>query len=273
MPPYATRTVTLRESPVAPGRPAEIHVREAGSGPPVVILHSGWGYEAYPFDDAIAALAPAHRVLAPDRVGYGRSGRVEALPPGFHRLMAEETFAVLDALGIREAALWGHSDGAVIAAHMAFLAPGRVTAVVLESLHFFALKRASVEFFETAVRDPEKFGPAAVEACRRDHGDGWKEVLGAGGWAWLDIVDEGRRGKHDVYSGRLAEVAAPVLVLHGARDPRTEPGELDAAMAALPGARLALLDAGHCPHTSREAARAIEAAVRFLSGEGWNAGG
>ena len=253
MPPYATRTVTIRESPVAPGRPAEIHVREAGAGPPVVLLHGGWGYEAYPFDAAIGALAPAHRVLAPDRVGYGRSGRVPALPVGFHRLMAEETFAVLDALGVGEVALWGHSDGAV-----------------LEALHFFALKRTSVEFFETGARDPERFGPAVVEALRRDHGDSWKDVIAAGGWAWLDLIDEGRRGKRDLYSGRLAEVRAPVLLLHGARDPRSEPRELDAARAALPHARLALVDAGHSPHTSREAAKAIDLAVRFLGGE-WNA--
>jgi pimeloyl-ACP methyl ester carboxylesterase len=266
-------TVTLPESPIAPGRPAEIYFREAGSGQPVVVLHGGWGYEAYPFDEAIAALAPAHRVLAPDRVGYGRSGRIPALPRGFHRLMAEETLAVMDALGVRRAALWGHSDGAVIAAHMAFLAPERVAAVVLEALHFFAFKRSSVEFFETAVRDPERFGPAVVEACRRDHGDSWKDVLAAGGWAWLDIIDEGRRGRHDVFSGRLAEVRAPALLLHGARDPRTEPGEIEAALAALPRGRLERVDAGHSPHTRRDAARAVEAARGFLAAAEWPAGG
>lgn len=261
-------TITLPESPVAPGRPAEIYVREAGSGSPVVILHGGWGYEAYPFDAAIEALAPRHRVLAPDRVGYGRSGRLAALPPGFHRLMAEETLAVMDALGVERAALWGHSDGAVIAANLAFLAPERVSAVVLEAVHFFCLKLASVEFFETAVRDPEKFGPAVVAACRRDHGDAWKDVLAAGGWAWLDLIDEGRRGRRDLYSGRLAEVRAPALLLHGARDPRTEPGEVDAAFAQLKHARVQWIDAGHSPHTSRDAARAIDAARAFLSGAG-----
>ena len=265
-------TFRLPESPVAPGRPAEIHVREAGAGSPVLILHGGWGYEAYAFDAAIEALAPTHRVLAPDRVGYGRSGRVGALPRGFHRLMAEETLAVMDALGIQRAALWGHSDGAVIAAHMAYLAPKRVAAVVLEAVHFFALKRSSVEFFETAVREPERFGPAVVEACRRDHGDSWKEVLAAGGWAWLDIIDEGRRGRQDLYSGRLSEIRAPALLLHGDRDPRTEPGEVEAALAAIPGARLARIDAGHCPHTSREAARAIDAARQFLRGVEWPPG-
>jgi pimeloyl-ACP methyl ester carboxylesterase len=186
--------------------------------------------------------------------------------------MAEETLALMDALGIREAALWGHSDGAVIAAHLAFLAPERVSALVLEALHFFAFKRRSVEFFETGVRDPEKFGPAVVEACRRDHGDSWKEVIAAGGWAWLDLIDEGRRGRRDLYSGRLAEVRAPTLLLHGSRDPRTEPGELDAAAAALPRSRVLLLDAGHSPHTSREAARAVDAIRQFLSGRSAPAG-
>ena len=99
-------TVTIPESPVAPGRPAEIYYREAGAGSPVVILHGGWGYEAYPFDAAIEALTPAHRVIAPDRVGYGRSGRVPALPVGFHRLMAEETAdLVCGKLGRRAACL------------------------------------------------------------------------------------------------------------------------------------------------------------------------
>lgn len=266
-------TVRLAESPVAPGRPAEIFVREAGSGSPVVILHGGWGYEAYPFDAAVEALAGRHRVLAPDRVGYGRSGRVAALPRGFHRLMAEETLRVLDALGVEKAAFWGHSDGAVIAATLAFLAPDRVSAIVLEAVHFYCLKLASVEFFETAVRDPEQFGPAVVEACRRDHGDAWKEVLAAGGWAWLDIIDEGRRGRRDVYSGRLSEVKAPALLVHGSRDPRTEPGEVEATLSALPPtARLERVDAGHSPHNSRSAARVLEAVRQFLSGTASPAG-
>lgn len=240
--------LTLPRAPTAPDRgPVEVHVRDTGvDGTPLLLLHGGWGYEAYPFD--LAALSRRRRAIAPDRVGYGGSGRLAELPRGFHRLMAEETLLVMDALGIEAAALWGHSDGAVIAAWIALLAPGRVRALVLEALHVFPAKERSVEFFRNAVEAPERFGPAVEEALRRDHGEAWREVIGAGGRAWLSLIEEGRAGRHDLYDGRLGEIRAPTLLLHGRHDPRTEPGELEAARGALPGARLALVEAGHGPH-------------------------
>ncbi|HEY6098928.1 MAG TPA: hypothetical protein VIW03_05835, partial [Anaeromyxobacter sp.] len=128
-----------------------------------------------------------------------------------------------------------------------------------------AAKVSSVDFFEAAVARPEAFGPVVVEALRRDHGERWRDVVGAGGRAWLDIISEGRASRPDLYDGRFGEIAVPTLLLHGARDPRTEPGELDAALRALPRARLELVDAAHSPHTSATGgAAAVEAAVRFL---------
>ncbi len=256
----------LPGSPVAPGvSPVRIHARESGDGPAVLLLHCGWGYEAYPFDAAFAALAPRHRVIAPDRTGYGRSTRLAALPRGYHRLMAEETFGVMDALGISSASLWGHSDGAVIAAWAAILRPDRVRAIVLEAFHLVLAKVSSTEFFEAAVEAPERFGEDVVETLRRDHGEGWRDVMRAFGRAWLDFIAEGRRSGADFYDGRLPEIRVPTLILHGRRDPRTEPGEIDRAREAIPGARLVLLDAGHSPHTSgKEGPRAVAAAVAFL---------
>lgn len=260
-------TVLLPHSPMVPGRaPVRIHLRDRGRGPAVVLLHGGWGHEAYPFDAAADALAPRHRVLVPDRAGYGRSEPVAELPPDFHLRMADETMLLLDALDLPSASLWGHSDGAVVAAWAAIRHPGRVDALVLEALHFDRVKRSSIPFFEDGVAAPERVGEGVARALARDHGeDAWRAVPARGGRAWLAIIREGLARGGDLFDGRLGEIRAPTLLLHGARDPRTEPGELDRARAALPAAEFALVDAGHSPHTgARAGAEAVARAVAFL---------
>jgi valacyclovir hydrolase len=257
--------VDLPHSPSAPGSgPARIHYRERGRGEVVLLLHGGWGHDAYPFDAQLEALSPRWRAIAPDRVGYGRSGRMASLEDGFHQRMAAETFLLLDALGVQEAAVWGHSDGAVIAAWMALLAPARVRALVLEAFHFTPAKLGSLEFFQTGATAPERFGAPVAAALAAEHGPGWPEVVGQGARAWLRLIEAGRDHGGDLFGGRLGEIDAPTLLLHGARDPRTEPGELEAARRALPAARLALLDTGHSPHTGGSAAAATAAALAFL---------
>jgi 3-oxoadipate enol-lactonase len=260
---------TLERSPVWPAcAPARVHCRDAGAGPAVVLLHGGWGYEPYPFEAAMATLSATHRTIAPDRVGYGRSDAGAGdLPRDFHRRMADETVLLLDALGVERAALWGHSDGAVVAAWTAILHPDRVHALVLEALHFRAAKPASLGFFRDGIEAPERFGDAVVEALVRDHGpERWRHVVARGSRIWLAIIEEGLRTGADLYDGRLPEVRAPTLLLHGSRDPRTEPGELEAARDALPHADVALLYAGHSPHTSgTSGARAVARAAAFLA--------
>ena len=262
--------LTLAGSPLHPrGGPVRLRWRAVGAGPPLVLLHGGWGEGAYPWAPVEAALAPARRVFAIDRAGYGGSDDVPALPDGFHRAMAEETLAALDALGLPEVALWGHSDGAVVAAWAALLAPRRVRALVLEALHFAAAKERSADFFRDAAEAPERFGPELAAALEADHGPRWRAVLERGGRAWQRIIARGRAEGCDLYAGRFGELACPTLLLHGRHAPRTEPGELEAARRALPSARLALVEAGHCPHASaRAGAEAIAAAARFLD-EAW----
>jgi pimeloyl-ACP methyl ester carboxylesterase len=50
--------ISIDESPLIPGvSPVDIYYREAGTGVPLVFLHGGWGYEVYPFDRQVEALA------------------------------------------------------------------------------------------------------------------------------------------------------------------------------------------------------------------------
>jgi len=244
------------------------HYREHGRGRPLVFLHGGWGYEVYPLDAAIPLLSDDHRLLIPDRSGYGLSSRGDGFAPGFHRRAALETLAFLDALNLQSVALWGHSDGAVVAGNVAIQAPGRCSALVLESIHYDRRKPGSREFFERVARAPETIGARAKELMLADHGERWREVLTQGGRAWLDILETSDDPSRDLFGGRLSELRVPTLLLHGDRDPRTEPGELEAVVQLLPHATLErIAGAGHSPHSAPDHAREASAAVaRFLRG-------
>lgn len=249
--------------------PVEIHYRQTGSGAPLVFLHGGWGYEIYPFDRQIEAFGERFRILIPDRTGYGRSPRISYVPTDFHARAAVETIRVLDSLGIERPVLWGHSDGAVIAAKIGLAEPDRISAVILEAFHFYRSKPGSREFFETMARDPALFGDRVIGALARDHGeDYWRQLIMLNGNAWLGIADEATHAGHDLYEGNLSELRVPALFIHGSRDPRTEPGEMDAVRSQLPNARVEIIEGGgHSPHSeSAAAAESNRVTDEFLTG-------
>jgi pimeloyl-ACP methyl ester carboxylesterase len=242
----------LRQSPHAPAiEPVSIYFREFGSGKPLVILHGGWGYGIYPFERQIAAFESKHRILIPDRSRYGHSSRVSGeMPLDFHRRAAQETFLFLDALGIENSILWGHSDGSVIAAMMGLIAPERCAGVILEAFHFLKRKPGSRSFFERFAAHPEELGDETRKLLAEDHGEtNWQSVLRRNCSAWFRIADSVKRPDEDLYDGRLGELRVPALFLHGSLDPRTEPGEMERVQQALPRATKRFIAAGkHSPH-------------------------
>jgi pimeloyl-ACP methyl ester carboxylesterase len=262
-------TLELPHSAHAPGiSPVSIHFREFGRGRPLVILHGGWGYGVYPFDRQIAAFESRFRILIPDRSGYGHSTRVIGkLPLDFHRRAAGETLAFLDALGIESAFLWGHSDGAVIAAMMGLTAPKRCASVILEAFHYLGRKPGSRSFFERFAAHPEDLGEETRQLLAEDHGKtNWQTVLRRNCDAWFRIADAVARPDEDLYDGRLGELRVPALFLHGRLDPRTEPGEMDRVRQALPRATMRFITTGrHSPHSEEDAWQECnQNAVEFL---------
>jgi pimeloyl-ACP methyl ester carboxylesterase len=267
---YARRVpfVSIPSSPLAPGAgPIALHVRELGAGTPLLFLHGGWGYEFYPFDAQCTELRSTHRLVIPDRTGYGKSPRVASFPPRFHEAAAIESERLLDALGIARCALWGHSDGAVIAAIMALRDPARVAALVVEGLHVKRVKPRSRAFFTMMAEDPDGFGPRVAARLAAEHGDGWRAILQADGRAWLDIA---ATPDEDFFDHRLGELRVPTLVIHGTDDPRTEPGELDRVRREVPHAMFAKIARGqHSPHSERATSAEVTAiAASFLRGHG-----
>jgi pimeloyl-ACP methyl ester carboxylesterase len=178
---------------------------------------------------------------------------------------------LLDELQIERPVLWGHSDGAVIAAKIGLAAPDRISGLILEAFHFNRVKPGSREFFEVMAGDPGLLGERVAGTLAREHGeDNWRKLIVMNGSAWLAIADEATHSEQDLYDGKLSELRAPTLFIHGSRDPRTEPGELDAVRAQAPNARIEIIEGGgHSPHSeSVSAAESNRIAREFLAALG-----
>ncbi|MEW6733241.1 MAG: alpha/beta hydrolase [Acidobacteriota bacterium] len=260
----------IPDSPLLPDiGPVQIHYRSCGEGIPLIFLHGGWGYEVYPFEHQIKAFAEKFSIIIPDRSGYGRSTKMYHFPINFHHCAAGEMIRFLDILEIPQAILWGHSDGAVIAAIMGLQAPTRFLGLILEAFHYRRAKTSSVAFFQTMLNNPEQLGERVCTVMAREHGaDYWRTVLANGGRVWLEIIKQSEQGEKDFYNGQLSQLKVPTAFVHGSDDPRTEPGELADIGKQLPSATMLIIKgAGHSPHSERAwAAESSERAGEFLSG-------
>src|SRR5580698_1193811 len=96
-----------------------------------VVLFHGQAFGCYYFRNVIEALTGSgYRVVAPGQIGWGRSPK-----PDIHysfQLLAANTAALLDHLGVTSVAVLGHSTGGMTAARFTLMYPDRVTHLVLE---------------------------------------------------------------------------------------------------------------------------------------------
>ena len=97
-----------------------------GKGRPIVLVH-GNGEDHHLFDTEIRQLAEAgFTVYAPDSRGHGKSTLVSDEPvTEYHYAdMAEDIYQFIKELGLKKPALYGHSDGGIIALLLEINHPG-----------------------------------------------------------------------------------------------------------------------------------------------------
>lgn len=235
------------------------------AGPTLVLLHEGLGCVST-WRDFPARL---HRrtelpVFAYSRAGYGGSDPA-GLPRGIdymHVEGREVVGAVLDAAGIDDAVLVGHSDGASIAIvhaaeHTRGAAP-RVRALVLLAPHVFC-EDVSVESIRAAGDAYRRGG--LRERLARHHGD----QVDAAFFGWHDawLLPEFRHWSIEAF---LAGITAPALLIQGGRDAYGTSAQLDAIERGVAGpvTRTWLEDCGHAPHRERPG-ETLDAIGTFLA--------
>ena len=235
------------------------------AGPTLVLLHEGLGCVAMwrDFPDRLHRRTGL-RVFAWSRAGYGGSD-----PAGLPRQAdymhvegREVAGAVLDAAGIDDAVLVGHSDGASVAiVHAGTHAnhpARRVHALVLIAPHVFC-EDVSIESIRTAGHAYRNDG--LRDRLARYHGEQVDDAFF--GWhdAWLR--PEFRQWSIEEF---LPKITVPALLIQGERDAYGSVVQLEAIERGTSGpvTRRWFRDCGHAPHRERPA-ETLDAIAAFLA--------
>jgi pimeloyl-ACP methyl ester carboxylesterase len=243
-------------------------------GQDVLLIHAavndrrGWHH-------VVERLAPHHRCLAYDMRGFGetRYKREDGWSP------VADAVAVLDAAGVKQAAVVASSMGGQVAIDLTLTHPDRVTGLVLIGT---AIRGAP---YPELVEGPTAELTAKIESAFA--AGNFDEVNRLEAWMWLDgpAAEEGRVGGRvrelflqmnahalDAESPgkqaeippawpRLGEIAVPALIMIGRLDAEDIVAINEPAAGMIPNARLVWLDnVAHVPQLEGDPTTLIEIA-------------
>jgi 2-hydroxy-6-oxonona-2,4-dienedioate hydrolase len=228
-----------------------IHVREGGIGDPVVLVH-GLGVSGAYLEPLGRALGRSFAVSVPDLPGWRRSERPR------DALTLEQLADVLADLvgqGGRPPAFVANSLGCQVVLALAERHPEKVRALVLigptVDPAYRGWVRHTIRLLVGATRERSGLLPIVLEDYLR---------MGP-----RRIVATARAALADVPEQRLPRIAAPVLVVRGARDALTTCGwGRRCATLAPHGAYVEIAGAAHAAHVSH-AEYVAELVERFLA--------
>lgn len=256
-----------------------LHWREAGreGGPVVVWIHGGSVEDSSVMVADLEPFFPRVRALFPDTRGHGLSSRFERPEDYTYPRKAEDLLAWLDTLGVREAVWGGASMGGALSLWIAAHAPERARAVVSisgppfepsrEDRQWWARHRPLVEagrfeeYFDANVR--LRMGEEAL-ARLRARPDRYAELTAGlrrhSGASLLALLDE-TYSRHD-WLAECRRIRCPVQVIAGSEDQFPTVAMSERVAAAIPGARLHVVQGGpHFPNrTHRAEVQAVIAA-------------
>lgn len=217
---------------------------DGARGTPLVFLHEGLGSIAQwrDFPDALCAAARRPGFVY-ERHGHGASAPIrEKRRTDYLHREARTMAMALDAAGIGECDLLGHSDGGSIALLAGAFAPHRHARIATMAAHVF-VEKVTREGIEAAV---EAWRATDLEArLARYHGAGARALF----FAWADIWLSGPFAFWNI-EGELAPLTARVLALQGAKDEYGSPDQLARIARSVSGPCEIWLvpDAAHQPH-------------------------
>lgn len=256
-------------------------VRESGpEGAPAVVLIHGFSHSLESLEPLADALEADHRVIRFDLPGHALTGPREDAAYSVEATV-DQVGALLDEIAPRTFTLGGHSLGGLVAWRYAAAQPDRVERLILIApggypnlgvgdepapvpqqvrLYLTAAPMAGVEAATAALyADPSRISESQLE---RIHAMMRIEGVGPA------LVSRIEQFTLPDPNPALREINVPALVVWGQRDAMISPQHGPRFAAAMPDARLVLIeDAGHMPVEERPEATA-QAVRAFLEGAG-----
>ncbi|MGK9125288.1 alpha/beta hydrolase [Olivibacter sp. SA151] len=108
-------------------------VKPAQANGKVVVLLHGKNFNGAYWEQTAKTLADnGYRVVIPDQIGFGKSSKPQRIQYSF-QLLAKNTKALLDSLGISKIFLLGHSMGGMLATRFTLMYPDLVDKLILEN--------------------------------------------------------------------------------------------------------------------------------------------
>jgi pimeloyl-ACP methyl ester carboxylesterase len=250
-----------------------------GVGQPLVLM-AGISYSRWMWRWMLPGLAQHFQVIAFDNRGVG--GTVRPAGPYSAEMLADDTAALLLALGIEKAHAMGHSMGGFIAQALALNHPQCVDRLILAATNFGGPRHAPVspeamavlsdpsgdplERFERGLRVSCAPGFAAAHPERIQEWIAYRtgEPLDPLAYRSQLAIGLGLLSEEASFERRLSEVRAPTLILFGEYDQVVPPQNAALLHARIADSRVALLlGAGHFfPIETPDAA--VDAVVQFL---------
>ena len=216
---------------------------------PVVLLHA-WGESWHSFDRLLPLLPPTIHAVAMGQRGHGDADKPAA---GYSLAdVAADVTAFMDAVGASPAVLVGSSSGGYVAQQVAITSPHRVAGLVLVGSPRSLLGRPSFADEVDRLIDP-------VDAAWVRKFLAWFPLFHpVPPWYLAGRVRDGARMPADVWRKTLsglitarppteaATIAAPTLIVWGARDDLLTYEHQQALAAAIPASQLVVYeDTGH----------------------------
>ena len=235
----------------------ELAYQLRGHGAPLVMIHGAQGDQTS-FDGLAAGFSDRYRVLTFDQRGSGLSDKPDI--PYSIAMLADDTAALMDQLGLSPAHVFGISMGGTIAQELALRHPAKVRSLVLGcttpgGAHAIRTSGAALtNAYSTQSMTAEERGRALAEAAFTKgylarHPEVIASMIAARRERPIDTTAFAHRMRaivgFDSYD-RLPQIQCPTLVIAGKDDALISWQNSRIIAERIPGAKLVILEpAGH----------------------------